>query len=90
MMAVCIAGCEQSFSKVKLVLSYLQASMTKNKSGQTVWSSFDEYRKGHFMNFNQKRLDILMFRWNCVFFKHNKVHDLHLKFIVQSKLYVFF
>jgi len=63
--------------------------MTKNKSGQIVWSSFDEHRKGNFMYCNRKRLDMLMFRWNCVFFEHNKVHDLHLKFIVQSKLNVF-
>jgi len=61
--------------------------MTKNKSGQIVWSSFDEYRKGHFVYFNRKRLDILMFRWNCVFFEHN--NDLHLKFIVQFKLNLF-
>jgi len=46
MMAVCIASSERSFSKLKLVLSYLRASMTNNKSGQVVWSSFDENRKG--------------------------------------------
>jgi len=35
-MAVCIASCEGSFSKLKLVLSYLRASMNKNKSGYIV------------------------------------------------------
>ena len=44
-----------------------QASLTKNKSGQIVWSSFDEHRKRHFLYFNRKRLDILTFRWNCIF-----------------------
>jgi len=46
MMAVYIAGCERSSNKMKLVLSYLWVSMTNNKSGQVVWSSFDENRKG--------------------------------------------
>jgi len=49
MMAVSIASCERSFSKLNLVLSYLRASVTKNKSRQNVWSRFDEYRKQHFV-----------------------------------------
>ena len=32
-------------------------STTKNKSGQIVWSSFDEHKNGHFVYFNRKRLD---------------------------------
>jgi len=43
---VCIANCKRSFSKLKLVLSYLRVSMTNKKSGQVVWYSFDENRKG--------------------------------------------
>jgi len=30
--------------KLRRVLSYLRASMTNSKSGQIVWSSFDEER----------------------------------------------
>jgi len=46
MMAVCIASYERFFSKLKLVLSYLRASMTNTKSGKFMWYSFDENRKG--------------------------------------------
>jgi len=48
----CVAG------KLKLVLSYFRASMTKSKSGQIVWSRFDGERR-IFVYFNRKRLDIL-------------------------------
>jgi len=44
-MEISIASCERSFSKLKLVLSYLRASMTDYDSGQIVWSSFDENRQ---------------------------------------------
>jgi len=44
--AVCIACCERSFGKLKLNILYLRASMTNNKSGQVLLSSFDENRKG--------------------------------------------
>ena len=33
---ICIASCERSFSKLKLVLSYFRPSMTNNKSGQVL------------------------------------------------------
>jgi len=42
---LCIASSERSLSKLKLVLWYLLASITNNKSGKVVWSSF-EYRNG--------------------------------------------
>jgi len=46
-MAVILIACrERSFSKLKLALKYLRASMTNNKSGQVVWSSCDEHRNG--------------------------------------------
>ena len=41
MMAVFIASCERFFSKLKLVLSYLRASMTNGKSN-LVCSIFKE------------------------------------------------
>jgi len=44
-MAVGIARFERSFSKQKLVLSYLWASLTNNKSRKVVWFSFDKNRK---------------------------------------------
>jgi len=34
MAVICIASCERSVSKMKLVLSYLRAAMTNSKSGQ--------------------------------------------------------
>jgi len=43
--AVFTASREQSFSKLKLVLSYLRASLINNKSGKVMWYSFDENRK---------------------------------------------
>ena len=57
-MAVCIASSERSFSKLKLILSYLQASMTNNNSGQVVWSSFDVNKK---RRKSEKLLDDLCF-----------------------------
>ena len=61
MAVICIASCERPFSKLKQVLSYLRASLTSNKSGKVVWSSFDEKRKGGVNNesllwWNNKRL----------------------------------
>jgi len=41
------------------------------------------------MYFNRKRLDILMFQWNCVFFRTQQGTLFALKFIGQSKLNVF-
>jgi len=38
-MVECITSCERSFSKLKLIISFLRASMTNNKSGQIVWFS---------------------------------------------------
>jgi len=35
--------------KLRLVLTYLQSSMIKNKTGHIAWSSFDENRKGYFV-----------------------------------------
>jgi len=46
------ASGERSFSKLKLVLSYLRASLINNKSVKVMRYSFDENRKGG----NSKRL----------------------------------
>jgi len=42
--AVSIASCERSFNKLKLVLSYLRASMTYNNIGQVLWSTVASMR----------------------------------------------
>jgi len=65
--------------------------ITKNKSGQIVWSSFDDHKKGHFVYFNRKRLDILMFGWNCVFVSNTTRYMICRKnyCTVQSKLHGF-
>jgi len=46
MAVICIANCQRSFSKLKVILSYLWATMTNNKSGQVLRSSCDDNRKG--------------------------------------------
>jgi len=33
-----------AIGKLRLILTYIRASMTNRKSGQIVWSSFDEER----------------------------------------------
>ena len=97
------ATCKRSFSKLKLILSYLRASLINNKSGKVMWYSCDENRKGWnstslrrwnhepgcfdkgtesfvlisiFVEFDRKRLDMFISRWNCVF-RTEIMHDLH-------------
>ena len=97
---VSIANCERSSRKLKLILSYLWASMSQYR----LCDSFQECRKRRKSetafddetinelaskkarkvllllaccdHLNKKRLDTLMFWWNCVF-RTQVIYDLH-------------